>query len=389
MIDDSSAKVYYYHTDHLGTVRAITDQDGSVVFSADNLPFGRQLDKSGEIEETHGFTGKEFDSDIGLYYFNARWYDQESGRFVTEDPAGDPNNPNLYVYCANNPLIFTDPTGLIYQQDAMWLNDLDLEYGIPKYIMDNICFNMEKYGFDKATDFGFGLYEIQLGNHGKLANDLGWWKWEATPEVVSLGEKTGVSYDVGQLRDFDRFYELFNKFDSNLATTEYYLHNQRHIANIEGLAFAFATGMISKPQELPKNPEVEFTKFNFTKAGTVNTTTLANTCPINIPSAANVKIQTKIGYEQVRYTWSDGVYKFEARWHTRTPGAPAGQGNTWVVTRTTPGTPTGQIQVQHVLTGNNNWTPMHEWQNAIKAYQNGTATAVQNALLSNGHWQAP
>ncbi|NLW48878.1 MAG: RHS repeat-associated core domain-containing protein, partial [Firmicutes bacterium] len=50
----------------------------------------------------HSFTGKELDPDTGLYYYCARWYDSELGRFVSEDPAGDPNNPNLYVYGANN-----------------------------------------------------------------------------------------------------------------------------------------------------------------------------------------------------------------------------------------------------------------------------------------------
>ena len=47
-----------------------------------------------------------------MYYFNARWYDSEIGRFISEDPVADPNNPNLYVYGRNNPLRFFDPSGL-------------------------------------------------------------------------------------------------------------------------------------------------------------------------------------------------------------------------------------------------------------------------------------
>ena len=42
------------------------------------------------FDDEHGFTGKEYDPDIGLYYFNARWYDPEIGRFISEDPAADP-----------------------------------------------------------------------------------------------------------------------------------------------------------------------------------------------------------------------------------------------------------------------------------------------------------
>ena len=112
VIGDPTAKVYWYTTDHLGSVKAVTDDAGKVVFQADHLAFGQRYNESGDFDEWHSFTGKEFDPETGLYYFNARWYDQETGRFISEDPVGDPNNPNLYTYCANNPLRFLDPSGL-------------------------------------------------------------------------------------------------------------------------------------------------------------------------------------------------------------------------------------------------------------------------------------
>ncbi len=115
-IGDSNAKKYWYVTDHVGSIRAVTDKDGKKVWSADYFTFGTQFGKSGEtdFEELHSFTGKEYDPDTGLHYYNARWYDADLGRFISEDPVADPNNPNLYSYCNNNPGIFVDPTGLSY-----------------------------------------------------------------------------------------------------------------------------------------------------------------------------------------------------------------------------------------------------------------------------------
>ena len=111
VIGDTQAKVYYYHADYAGSIKAVTDQAGRIVYNADYLPFGTQISKSGDFDELRGFTGKEYDPDIGLYYFNARWYDPELGRFISEDPAADPNNCNLYSYCGNNPIMRADPTG--------------------------------------------------------------------------------------------------------------------------------------------------------------------------------------------------------------------------------------------------------------------------------------
>ena len=58
---------------------------------------------------TPNYTGKFFDQASGLYYFNARWYDCELGRFTTQDPARD--GVNWWIYCGGNPVTFVDPDG--------------------------------------------------------------------------------------------------------------------------------------------------------------------------------------------------------------------------------------------------------------------------------------
>ena len=123
--------------------------------------------------------------------------------------------------------------------------------------------------------------------------------------------------------------------------------------------------------------------------GASETVDLMKSSPIEIPFSAKITEQMKTGYDQIKYKWSQDGLKFEARWHTRTPGAPIDQGNTWVITRTTPGTATGQRKMKEILIGENKWVTMNEWQKAITARKNGVATAVQDAMLEAGHWPAP
>ncbi len=59
------------------------------------------------------YTGREYDSFTGLYYYRARWYDAQIGRFISEDPIGFAGGDvNLYCYVWNNPLTYKDPYGL-------------------------------------------------------------------------------------------------------------------------------------------------------------------------------------------------------------------------------------------------------------------------------------
>jgi RHS repeat-associated protein len=107
--------ISYYHQDHLGSSSVITDQDGQLVQHLEYLPFGKTQVSTGTDTVSHKFTGKELDASTGLYYYGARYYDPEIGRFITPDTIVQaPYNPqtlNRYSYCNNNPINYVDPTG--------------------------------------------------------------------------------------------------------------------------------------------------------------------------------------------------------------------------------------------------------------------------------------
>lgn len=112
--------------------------------------------------------------------------------------------------------------------------------------------------------------------------------------------------------------------------------------------------------------------------------------PIEIPTGATVDAKSmNKGYQQVKYKWNDGIYNYESRWHTETPGAVKyDRGTTWVVTRTIPGNAQGQRKITQYLVGDNKWVDSSVWKAAERANMAGKATQEQMDLLESGHWLA-
>ncbi len=111
--------VHYYHGDALGSVLAMTDQNGVVSHRYSYDPFGRLLDQEEADPNPFTFVGMEgvMREGADLYYMRARYYDSRTGRFLSEDPIW---RPNLYVYAGGNPLRYSDPEGMEYSWGDLW-----------------------------------------------------------------------------------------------------------------------------------------------------------------------------------------------------------------------------------------------------------------------------
>ncbi|VEN74187.1 hypothetical protein EPICR_30120 [Candidatus Desulfarcum epimagneticum] len=103
-----------FHHDHLRSVAALTDHRGRTVKTFQYDPFGSMIGETGPgtVKNRMKYTGREMDEETGLYYYRARYYDPEVGRFLTEDPKGFEAGVNFYAYADNNPVSASDPTGL-------------------------------------------------------------------------------------------------------------------------------------------------------------------------------------------------------------------------------------------------------------------------------------
>ena len=110
-----NAKMYYYETDQLGSVIGMTNDSNAVVNQQRYTPWG-ETDSSQPYSYNEynpvGFTGREWDAETKLYFYRARYYDPQLGRFLSEDPIGLAGGINPYAYAANDPVNNKDPYGL-------------------------------------------------------------------------------------------------------------------------------------------------------------------------------------------------------------------------------------------------------------------------------------
>jgi len=101
----------YYDADGLGSVTSLADISGSLTDTYVTDSFGNTTASSGSTRNPFRYTARDLDSETGLYYYRARYYDPHIGRFISEDSVRFAEGANFYRYAENNPVEFTDPFG--------------------------------------------------------------------------------------------------------------------------------------------------------------------------------------------------------------------------------------------------------------------------------------
>jgi len=125
--------VSYLTQDHLGSPRVVTDKNGEVLSRKDYSAFGEELvadehrsesEEYGGGEVRKGYTGYEKDSESGLEFAQARYYNTIHGRFTSVDPLTasasikNPQTLNRYSYVLNSPYKYVDPLGLLAENSS-------------------------------------------------------------------------------------------------------------------------------------------------------------------------------------------------------------------------------------------------------------------------------
>ena len=107
---DKQDVYHYYHQNEHGDTELITGADGKIQNAYSYDAFGNIRTSQELIENRYTYYGEQYDKISEQYYLRARFYNPAIARFTQEDEyRGD--GLNLYAYCANNPVMYVDPSG--------------------------------------------------------------------------------------------------------------------------------------------------------------------------------------------------------------------------------------------------------------------------------------
>ncbi|CBA16592.1 RHS repeat-associated core domain-containing protein [Xanthomonas albilineans] len=204
--DDNGGRTYFL-TDLLGSTRLLTDTNGNAVQRYDYDPYGTTTQSSTSYNNPYQYTGREHDQS-GLYYYRARYYTPELGRFISEDPIKLMAGPNVYLYARANPVGYRDPSGLwsvtftaidiiggaiVFGKDpddGKWFFGGRIGFGVE----DGLSFDPygKRSGRDKTPCSG-----TTVGTYISTGVTVGPWSWSPAQGAAGIDIESGDDYHEG------------------------------------------------------------------------------------------------------------------------------------------------------------------------------------------------
>ena len=151
----TDGKYHYYLKDHQGNNRVVVDEEGTIEEVNHYYPFGGVFSSTGDAQP-YKYNGKELDRKGGLdwYDYGARYYDAALGRWHVVDPmAEEYYSISPYEYCNNSPIIYIDPTGMLYTGYTVDRNGYILKINNEGGDNYDVLYNKEKYSSETKGDY--------------------------------------------------------------------------------------------------------------------------------------------------------------------------------------------------------------------------------------------
>lgn len=196
---------YFFDKNTLGDIVSICDRHGDTVATYCYDAWGNVIAKTGILADANPFRyrGYYYDAETGFYYLQTRYYDPTIGRFINADNyeligtlSQTVGQLNMYAYCGNNPIMYTDPTGCLFENIGRWLDSLGdgIEWIVDglKIVVDNI---IECFYFNAGVGVGIGggikLGPLEVGVVAMISYGL-----EALPTPY-IGTFQKILFEIG------------------------------------------------------------------------------------------------------------------------------------------------------------------------------------------------
>ena len=203
--EENSTAYYTYHKDIQGSTTTLMKEDGSVDASYEYTDFGETtVHGDNKAGNEVCYTGGIYDSTTGLYYLNARYYNPEDGRFLTEDTyrgeTKEPDTWHLYAYYANNPVNYTDPSGHYPMELSVKMYWFSLSKHKKRINLANVSYINFSKVFKSRLKNSDRIYNIYKNLKKKL-------KKKKTvsfkpKKYIGFTEDKDLAYSVGHISDF-------------------------------------------------------------------------------------------------------------------------------------------------------------------------------------------
>ena len=171
-VQDESGNHYYATTDRLGSIRTLAKRDGTWLLTRRWDPYGNEMTRDSSTSFTwgsrlrYGWTGREYDVELGMYYHRARYYSQSLRRFIQEDPVEGSTSPYAYVH--GSPLEATDPSGMMDSYEMIGPDPREAALTAargPTAVIDGVEYSNNN-GFVNGITRSGGARAVMLGSFG-------------------------------------------------------------------------------------------------------------------------------------------------------------------------------------------------------------------------------
>ncbi|MDD1524988.1 RHS repeat domain-containing protein [Riemerella anatipestifer] len=174
--------LYFYHPDHLGSSSYITDKDGNISQHTEYIAFGEVLFDEHKVSRRmpYLFNGKELDSETGLYYYGARYYDPKTSIWLNVDPLVE-KTMQPYVFSNNNPVNFVDldgkePFDWIRQMvngKSIWTYNANIKTVTQASLAgyQNVVGVYSSATISREGTMGLSSYSFSLNSNGSVTNN--------------------------------------------------------------------------------------------------------------------------------------------------------------------------------------------------------------------------